>query len=169
MYNYNFIQPTDLKVRQINTNGISPIAMSMCYQMFPQYQFTNEFVVYYEKNNQTIVLGILHIFENKIENSKYFSTFQYNSIVIDNTNPTELSTFKTYQIDYWWFDEILRNIEFLNTIFSIISYILGEKNKTVLLWRDGESELEYYPISNENVKFPIGSLGRYFAERFINN
>lgn len=153
----------------LSYNVLNSYNQSLCHTLFPQHTFIDEFTLWYMDNDICILLGYLHIVKNNISSSKYFSTFINNSIFIEGTDPSILAEFEAYQIIDWVFDDALNNMDILTNVFANVSLALGKEKQTVLLWRDGQTELEYHPITNDNAKFPSMSVGRYFAERFIEN
>ncbi len=167
MFEFMFVQPQNLKCEQICSEIIPAVVKNACLGCFPQHNFTNEFVIYHEREGQYLVLGYIHIIEKNISDSKYFSTFAANSIVIADSNPFELKNMKAYQILEWEFDEILRNKVLLEAIFQQLSVILGEANKTIILWRDYNENFEYYPFLNGSIVLPSYAFGAHFSEIFI--
>lgn len=166
----NNLQIEPSKLWCLSYDTLNPYNQSLCHAVFPQHTFIDDFTLWYVDNNVWILLGYIYIVKNNISSSECFSTFINNSILIEGTDPSVLSNLEAYQIVDWVFDDVLNNMEILTDIFARVSLDLGKEKQTVLLWRDGQTELEYHPITNNgNAKFPSMSVGRYFAERFIEN
>lgn len=139
-----------------------------CVHLFPPHNFNDDYVVFLGQEDCRI-LGYINVVENNITHSVHFSNLANVSKLIDGTDAYEMSKAKSFQITEWVFDVGLQNEDLLKQIFCIITYDLGMKNETVILWQNGDTELEFYPITNHEMIFPNYSLGAYFAEKILNN
>lgn len=138
-----------------------------CFEEFPMRNFTNEFIAYYEEDDNVEVLGYFLIKKEQITHSKYFDTFRFNCINIGGYDTDALVEKKAYQIIEWYLKDELKDKQLLYAVFEIIIGLIGEPNNIVFLWRDGKNELEFFPISNDKYKIKSEAAIIYFTKRFL--
>ena len=156
-----------LKCSRFDNKTLTDSVREKCFEEFPMRNFTNEFIAYYEEDDNVEVLGYFLIKKEQITHSKYFDTFRFNCINIGGYDTDALVEKKAYQIIEWYLKDELKDKQLLYAVFEIIIGLIGEPNNIVILWRDGKDDLEYYPISNDKYIQKSHSAIMYFTLIFL--
>ena len=159
--------PDILKCKRFDAKTLPDSVREKCFEEFPMRNFTNEFIAYYEEDDNVEVLGYFLIREQKVTHSKYYDAFKFDNQNYWNHNIDEFVEKKAYQIIEWCMKEELKDKQLLYKVFWEITLAIGELNNTVILWREGNNKLEFHRISNDEHRFYSPSASLYFAERFL--
>lgn len=169
-----FVQTVkDLKLKStrnlycLNYEGLDDPMKLYCPQIFTSHNFSNEYTIWYIDDFNRILLGYIQLIPNSICNSKYFNSKVYNSWELGGIKPENLAAQKAYQIVDWQLDNVLKDKDILLPLFTFIAYGICDTQSTVLLWRDGTSDLDCYPVPL-NYKCNLSyALGAYYADIFM--
>lgn len=138
-----------------------------CAIEFPMHNFTSEYIVYYEEEDNIEVLGYFLIKEEKITHSKYYDKLRLDCINYGGYDTDALVEKKAYQLIELYIKDEFKDEKSVYSVFEIITELIGELNNTVILWRDGEGEIVFYPITNDEYKFTSDSACTHFTESFL--
>ena len=131
------------------------------------------FVAYSITDKEPIPLGYCVIDKLNISHSRYIETLFQNTANFNNTE-VNIELFNCIQkkkcvhISHWIFDENLRDIKILKSIFSHLMSYARNSGEYDFIWYDGKNEIIYYPI--EDIDYVLGYKysSNYFALSFYN-
>lgn len=128
----------------------------------------NPIIVYSDQMELQIHLGYICLKKCNMTLSPLYEALRYNTVSFgmeDKTN--DLKQIDCYKIEDWRFDIVLKGKEVLEMIFYLIATLLSKKDKIVILWREKNSELDYYPIFEKGGTNTINSsFVAHFVESF---
>ena len=144
------------------------IVQTYCLHALQCVEENDVFVLYITTDNTPITLGFYTLDDLSIVESKYFDNLLCYTNPTDKTKDYEkFKKYKCTHISQWVFDERLRDLEILNTIFEYIMTFVDTLKNSNMLWVDGICETVFYPIEKNDKISRYAKIKQYFATKFV--
>ena len=130
------------------------------------------FAIYCLVNNIPITLGYFQFDDSNIVESKHFESM-INFTKSFNNNLTSSKDYERFKnrnckcIKQWFFDDKLRNVNLLETIFDYIITYVDTIKKCDMLWFDGINSIVFYPIEKNDCISRYAKIKSHFVTEFI--
>ena len=134
---------------------------------------TDIFIAYDITEEKPMPLGFCVIDNLNITHSRYIKSLFQNTANFNNKDVDKdmfecIQNKRCLHISHWMFDEVLRDIRILKSIFLHLMRYARNNGGYDFVWCDGKNEIIYYPINDIDFYFNCPSSTSYFAQNFCN-